>query len=202
MKYTYRVNSISSLWWDLSLKAPSAIGTLISSFAVVGVKASPRLQLQLYYSIDQPTLQRRTSHDGAPNYVPREHNLISVVVVKASSRRQLQLYYSIHQPTLQRRTSHDGAPEDRPLQALASHVHQVHAGDTDICPCSTTPVTAQHILQDCQPYHRQRVSTWPTMSIQYSPNDGTAHTAGRSTQPQPKGINLAHRHLSMQYSPK
>ena len=33
---------------------------------------------------------------------------------------------------------------------------------TDICPCSTAPMTVQHTMQDCPLNHNQRLSTWPT----------------------------------------
>jgi hypothetical protein len=33
-------------------------------------------------------------------------------------------------------------------------------GETDLCTCGTAPMTAEHLLQECQSYISERTETW------------------------------------------
>ena len=33
-------------------------------------------------------------------------------------------------------------------------------GETDLCTCGTSPMTAEHLLEECPSYDAERVETW------------------------------------------
>jgi hypothetical protein len=33
-------------------------------------------------------------------------------------------------------------------------------GETDLCTCGTAPMTAEHLLQECQSYSSEKTETW------------------------------------------
>jgi hypothetical protein len=38
--------------------------------------------------------------------------------------------------------------------------HKYKIGETDLCTCGTAPMTAEHLLQECQSYSKERMETW------------------------------------------
>ena len=94
------------------------------------------------------------------------------------AHRHMSMYYS----------PNDGTSHIAGQPTLYSK-QRVSTWPTNICPCSTVPMTVQHTPQDCQLYQNQSVNLAHIhLPMQYSPNDDETQTAGLSTLPQPKGV--------------